>query len=82
MPYYLTLEVQSGDVDKKNSMKHRVNASKEELEQIEKERARIYEKSGHTNGGRNRTWIYLEAITNRNWKHESTVGNVMIFKRG
>jgi len=78
---YLTLQVESGDLEIVRSTQNRVHANKHELEELEKACEAIYRQSGLGRGWRHQTWIYLEAISFCNWVHHSNIANVMIFKR-
>tara|TARA_B110001452_G_scaffold257829_1_gene252386 strand:- start:548 stop:799 length:252 start_codon:yes stop_codon:yes gene_type:complete len=78
---YLTLQVESGDINKVRSTKNRIQGSLGNLEEIKKACEDIYEHCGIGFGWKHETWIYLEAISFCNWVYHSSVENMMIFKR-
>jgi len=78
---YLTLQVESGDIKRLRSTKHRIQGNKKHLENIEKACEDIYKHSGFSYGWKHETWIYLEAISECRWVYHSSVENMMIFKR-
>lgn len=79
MTYYLTLEFRPNERPLKSV--NLLDGDKRVVDKLMKDVERIYKSSGHTYGHEHLTWIYLEAISSRDWTHQYNVGNVMVFSK-